>query len=352
MPGECFRGFVPDVRVVATEEEIMQLDSSERQQRVLEAVIGLICGLARRTPIVVAVEDTHWIDPTSEALLSALAARTGLVSVLFLCTHRPGYTAPWLQTAKQIAITPLSQTESEQFISAALGPAATNNAVLGLVRRKLREILCSCRSWLRAVSSGGHDGGLPGTVQAVLMSRIDRLPRAARSLLQIASVLGREFHLRLVEQLWNNAERLDYLLNELMRLQLIYERIEVDERILVFSHALVQDAAYESLLKSRRQEMHRQAAQAIEKLFPGSVRPWPLCWRIIMRAEAMPRTQSVTRSSPPTAHFRPMRSPKPKACCGRRWRSRNPCRGNWVWASHLRCDATFASALPCRQVRR
>ena len=256
--------------IVASDDEIMQLDTSLRQEKIKEAVIALVCALARRAPLIVAVEDGHWIDPTSEALLNALAERARQHAFLFICTHRPGYAAPWLHASTQIRIAPLSRHESEKFIAAVLGPSPGDETVVELVAERAQGNPLFLQELTRAIGSSGHHGALPNTLHAVLMSRIDRLPRAARNLLQIASVIGREFHLRLVEQLWTSAERLEAQLNELMRLQLIYERIDADERILVFSHALIQDAAYESLLRSRRQEMHRQAAQAIEKLFPGS----------------------------------------------------------------------------------
>jgi class 3 adenylate cyclase/tetratricopeptide (TPR) repeat protein len=255
------------------EDQIEQLAAHVRQARTFESLTELLRALARQGPLLVAVEDLHWIDRTSEAYLASLAAQIEGLPILFVATHRPTYQAPWSGDpgTTQIMPSPLGTEDSLAVLRSLMGDRASEPEVRALVMEKAQGNPLFLEELSRAIVQHGPDFALPDTIQGVLMSRIDNLQKSARTALQIASVLGREFQLRLLDAIWLQAERLNDLVAELKRLQLIYERVDMDDTILVFRHALIQDAAYETLLVANRRELHRKAAQAIERLFPGSL---------------------------------------------------------------------------------
>jgi class 3 adenylate cyclase/tetratricopeptide (TPR) repeat protein len=255
------------------EDEVNRLQGNVLQTRILRALTDLVVALGRSGPCILAIEDLHWIDQLSENFLASLTDRIDGLPILFIATHRPGYRAPWSGQpgVTQIVLSPLNREDSVTLLRSAMGERAKDPEIAALVTGKAQGNPLFIEELSRAVAQQGAGFNLPDTVQGVLMSRIDSLPRSCRNALQTAAVLGHDFRLRVLEALWASTERLTDVVAELQRLQLIYERIEADERVIVFRHALIQDAAYESLLKSRRRDLHRSAAQAIEHLFPDGV---------------------------------------------------------------------------------
>ncbi len=255
------------------EDEVNRFQGSILQVRILGALTDLIVALGRTGPCVLAIEDLHWMDQLSENFLTSLTDRIDGLPILFVATHRPTYHAPWFGRpgVTQIVLSPLNREDSLALLRAVLGERANDPEIVTLVTEKAQGNPLFLEELSRAVAQHGVGSGVPDSIQGVLMSRIDSLPRACRNALQTAAVLGRDFRLRVLEALWVSTERLTDVVAELQRLQLIYERIEADERVLVFRHALIQDAAYESLLISRRRDLHHNAAQAIERLFPDGV---------------------------------------------------------------------------------
>ena len=152
-----------------------------------------------------------------------------------------------------------------------IGDRASDQEIATLVAEKAQGNALFIEELSRTVASEGSDAGVPDTVHGILMSRIDQLPKLSRHALQTAAVLGREFRLGVLEALWQHNENLHSLITELQHLKLLYRHIEEEERVLGFRHALIQDAAYESLLISRRRQLHQEAAQAIEQLFPDDL---------------------------------------------------------------------------------
>jgi tetratricopeptide (TPR) repeat protein len=123
----------------------------------------------------------------------------------------------------------------------------------------------------RAVLEHGPERGIPDTVHGVIMARIDRLPDTAKQLLQTASVLGSEVPLRLLSRVWQGAPQIVSELDELCRLEFLYEHIGGGERVFAFTHALTQDVAYDSLLGHRRRDLHLGAARALEELYASGI---------------------------------------------------------------------------------
>jgi len=270
---------------VQTEDPaIRRLAAEARRRYTFEALRALtIAGSARRT-IVFAVEDLHWIDPASQDFLRYLAENIARAAVLILVTHRPGYVAPWADRSyySQIALTPLSEGESEQVVESVLGVRSLPAAVKSLVCQKaegnpfyLEEIT---RSFLDTGILVRADGGyvlgrpvtpqdVPDTVQGVIMARIDRLADTRKRTIQTAAVIGREFAAHLLGRIADIKDRLDDSLADLRALEFIYEKTLFPDLEYVFKHALVQDVAYGSLLKPRRRMLHELVGRAIEELY-------------------------------------------------------------------------------------
>lgn len=265
-----------------------------------------LAGSARR-PLVLVVEDLHWIDPTSEAFLASLGAQIAGTPILLLGTHRPGYRPPWadLPHSVAIALRPLEAGHGRRVVRAVMGPAAAATAVEDAILRRAE----GNPFFLEELSRGaGEDGGpwtaaeVPETVQGVLMARIDRLESEPRRVLQTASVLGREFSARVLGALWHGPGELDHHLAHLQRLGFIYERAAGRVARWVFTHALTQDVAYGALLSDRRRALHRAAAAALEAMPEEAAEGLDQllavhCSRAGMHAEAVRHLRAVARSS-------------------------------------------------------
>ena len=270
---------------VHTDDPAMRgLAAEARRRFTFEALRGLtIAGSARR-PIVFAVEDLHWIDPASQDFLRYLAENSTRAAVLILVTHRPGYLAPWTERSyfSQIALTPLSEGESERVVESVLGVQSLPAAVKAMVCQKAEGNPFYLEEVTRAFLDTGilvraEDGyvlgrpvtpqDVPDTVQGVIMARIDRLADTRKRTIQTASVIGREFGAHLLGRIADIQGRLEDSLAELRALEFIYEKTLFPDLEYVFKHALVQDVAYGSLLKPRRRTLHELVGRAIEELY-------------------------------------------------------------------------------------
>jgi tetratricopeptide (TPR) repeat protein len=229
--------------------------------------------MSRRQPLVIALEDLHWIDRTSEELLAALADSVAGAPVLLVTTYRPGYHPAWMgrSYATQIALQPLTPGDGALVVRALLGEHADESVVQMILERAegnpffLEELAREVRE------QGGHPTAspVPETVEAVLMARIDRLPAGDRSLLQAAAVIGRTvpaFLLSAVTGLDEEERRAG--LRRLRAAEFLYEQAVGDEVAHVFSHALTQEVAYQSLAPDLRCRFHGRIAEVLEGLDP------------------------------------------------------------------------------------
>jgi class 3 adenylate cyclase len=209
------------------DDEVNRLQGNALRARLLGALTDLVVALGRSGPCVLAIEDLHWIDQLSENFLNSLTDRIDGLPILFIATHRSAYHAPWSghPGVTQIVLSPLDREDSFTLLRAALGERAKDPEIAALVTGKAQGNPLFIEELSQAVADHGTRFDLPDTVQGVLMSRIDSLPRSCRNALQTAAVLGRDFRLRVLEALWASTERLTDVVAELQRLQLIYERI-------------------------------------------------------------------------------------------------------------------------------
>jgi predicted ATPase len=197
---------------------------------------------SQRQPLILAVEDLHWIDQTSEACFASLAESLAGASILLLCTYRPGYRPPWLEKsyATQVALRRLTPPDSLAVVHAVL-QRVLPDPLAQVILDKAEGTPFFLEELTRAVVEHGDLRSLPAvpdTVQGVLAVRIDRLPEEPKRLLQTASALGREFSSRLLGALWDTPDVLEAYLEELQRLEFLYERTEASEPVYVCKHVL------------------------------------------------------------------------------------------------------------------
>ncbi len=254
-------------------EGLAQIGPETIKVRIFATLRQLTLAGSRRRPLVLAVEDLHWIDKTSEEYFAAVVEHLAGAPVLLLTTSRPGYQPPWLgkSYATQIALRPLSAEHSRTLVQSTVERADLAGPMTDLILGKGEGNPFFLEELTRAVleqADAALAAGVPDTIQGVLMARIDRLGEPAKRVLQTASVLGREFSSRLLEAVREDGGDLAAHLAELTRVEFLYERSGGAEPVYVFKHALTQEVAYESLLTPRREALHEAAGRALEALFP------------------------------------------------------------------------------------
>jgi class 3 adenylate cyclase/tetratricopeptide (TPR) repeat protein len=228
--------------------------------------------LSLERPLVLVLEDLHWVDKISEEFLGFLAENIGEARILMLATYRPGYHPPWIDKpyAAEVRVQPLSRDDSIDVVHSVLNAERLiQMATEAIVAKADGNPLFLEQLTLHAGEAKDLRSGLmvPDTIHDVVMARIDRLPDELKRLLQLASVAGREFSVRLLGAVWDGVEPLEDLLRELNRLEFVRERVVGDGVMYVFRHALTQEAAYGSLLERHRRAHHGTVGRALEDLY-------------------------------------------------------------------------------------
>jgi predicted ATPase len=277
--------------VLAGSETVASLRPETVKARTFAILLQIFLRRSQQHPLILAIEDLQWIDPTSNDFLVALVEQLAGVPIFLLTTARPSTPVPWLRKsyATQIALAPLTSQESLHLVYAAFGtelvPAALVQRLLAqaegnplfleeLMQGLVEQGVCVrtpegrvtlTEAWrtrpLTAIQ-------LPPTVQGVLTARIDRLPGEAKALLQTLAVIGPTCSWYLLRQVVEAPDAaLHQCLRALQEAELLYERPAMPEPEYVFKHALTQEVAYTALPRARRWEVHERTAQAIEGLF-------------------------------------------------------------------------------------
>jgi class 3 adenylate cyclase/tetratricopeptide (TPR) repeat protein len=259
------------------------MDPGTRRSETLRALQARFLRAAERAPLVCVIEDVHWIDPASEEALTFFSDSVPTSRLLLVLTHRPGY-RPQIGDRSfhaRIALQPLSAVEMAAMAESALEATELPEELRRLIAEKaegnpffIEEVARSlCEQGALRVEEGratlAADGiiVIPDRIQDVLMARLDRLSDAPKHAIQVASVIGREFALRLLERIHEASEALEPIVTELRALELIYEKASHPELAYMFKHALTHDVAYESVLVERRKALHRVVGAAIEELY-------------------------------------------------------------------------------------
>jgi tetratricopeptide (TPR) repeat protein len=258
--------------VEAGTESLTILSPEAIKDRTFETLRQMSLNGSQQRPLICEIEDLHWIDKTSEDYLATLVESLTGASILLLVTYRPGYRLPWLDKsyATQLALRRLAPQDGAVVVRSVVQHAMLPTHLEQMILAKAEGNPFFLEELTRAVLEHGdlqEAVTVPDTIQGVLMARLDRLPEAPKRLLQTASVLGREFSLGLLAAIWDGPEMPPLLLQELTRLEFLYERTGVAESTYSFKHALTQEVAYTSLLITRRQALHAAAGRALETLY-------------------------------------------------------------------------------------
>lgn len=244
---------------------LADLDPATITGRTFEILRDLWLGIGERAPLVLLLEDLHWVDRTSEEFLAGFADQLSSSRVLLLTTYRPDYTPPWTGKpyATQLTLSPLSPDAGRELVGST---AELPDDITQQIIERAEGNPFFLEELAHAAVEVGDAAAVPQTVTEVLAARIDRLGTNPKRAIQSASVLGREFTLPLLEALLPHEVSTAESVQRLKRLELLFERRGSGDRTFVFKHALTQAVAYESLLESRRRELHGRAGRALEVL--------------------------------------------------------------------------------------
>ena len=270
----------------------LQLSPEAQRQRTLESLVAWLFTLTGAQPLVLVVEDLHWIDPSTLELLGMLLEQAPTVPVLLLLTFRPDFEPPWASRSHLVHLTlhPLTRKQIEAMVERVAGGKALPALVLEQLVAKTDGVPLFVEELTKTVlesnllreSDQGYERSdplpelaIPSTLQDSLMARLDRLG-PAKEVAQLSAMLGREFpHELLAAVSPLEAESLEQALRELANAELLFPRGVPPRATYTFKHALIQDTAYESLLKSVRQGLHGRIAEALEKEFPERAQAGP-----------------------------------------------------------------------------
>jgi class 3 adenylate cyclase/tetratricopeptide (TPR) repeat protein len=243
------------------------------KSRTSEMLRQLVLRASRRRPLVVIVEDLHWIDRASEEFLGDLVDVLPAAAILFLATYRPGYQPPWLQRSyvTQIALRRLADRDALALVRHAAADGHVEIDAERIVARGegnplfLEELIHAVRR------APGGAGTIPDTLLGVLTARVDRLSDDAKELLQVAAVIGGAFSPALLGRLVSRPETVESRLRELTQLEFLCQLTAGPEPEYEFKHALTRDAVYQSLLERRRRAVHRAVGEALERQYESRI---------------------------------------------------------------------------------
>ena len=270
----------------------LTLTPQRQRQKTLETLLTWLAAEARRQPVLVIVEDLHWIDPSTLELLSLLIDQVASARLCLMLTARPEFRSPWTMVAHLTALTlrRFAPAQVTRLASHVAGDKALPPAVLEEVVRKTDGVPLFVEELTKVVLESGllqeqEDRyslagplpplAIPATLHDALMARLDRLA-AAKLVAQLGAVIGRTFAYDLVQAVAPlDAATLQGALAQLVEAELVAQRGMPPQATYTFKHALIQDAAYQSLLRSTRQQYHQRIAQVLAERFPETAETQP-----------------------------------------------------------------------------
>jgi predicted ATPase/class 3 adenylate cyclase len=263
---------------------ITSMEPLVRRRQAFEALRALTLRGARLRPVVLVYEDLHWIDTSSEEYLSSLVDSVAGLPLMLIMTYRVGYNPPFGSRSffSTLNLHNLSEAETLTMASRVLGTEQFPPELKAALMEKAEGVPLFIEEVTKTLLDLGvlrrEDGSyrlvkgiaevnVPDTIQDIIMARLDRLGEDGKRTVQLASVIGRQFLVRLLERISGLTSKLEGLLAELQALEIIYRQGLLPEPAYIFKHAVIQDVAYNSLLIQRRKELHRAVGAAIEELY-------------------------------------------------------------------------------------
>jgi class 3 adenylate cyclase len=266
----------------------LNLSPQRQKEKLLDALASQVGTLARRRPVLIVFEDAHWIDPTSQELLDTLVPRLVALPVLLVVTHRPEYVPPWAGQSgvTSLALNRLGRREGAQLVVSVTEGRPLPPALLDEILSRTDGVPLFVEELTKSVIESGllREAGdrytlqtplsalaIPTSLRDSLVARLDRLA-SVKEVAQIGACIGREFSYELIARVTSlDGGPLEAALDKLVEAGLVIRRGTPPDASYTFKHALVQDAAYDSLLKSRRIQLHAVIAQALEHEFADRV---------------------------------------------------------------------------------
>jgi predicted ATPase/class 3 adenylate cyclase len=274
--------------IVEEADPLAGMDAQIKRRRTLDAIKRMLLRESLSQPLIVVFEDLHWIDGETQALLNLLVESIGNAKILLLVNYRTEYTHQWNSKTyyTQLRLDPLGRENARDMLDAVLGDGVELAPLKRLIIDKtegnpffMEEMVqvmfdegSLARNGTVKLAKSLSQLKIPPTVQAILASRIDRLPPDEKDLLQTLAVLGRQFPLALVKSVVSKSEdQLNQMLSDLQLGEFIYEQPASGDVEYMFKHALTQEVAYNSALNQRRKPLHEEIGAAIERLFKDSL---------------------------------------------------------------------------------
>ena len=262
---------------------VLALDPQQRRQRTLEALTAQVEALSRQKPVLMILEDAHWADPTSMEAFSRAVDRTRTFGVLLIVTYRPEFEPPWIGRPNVTVLTlnRLGEREIAAMIDGVTGNKRLPESVRHDIIERTDGIPLFVEEMTKAVLEAENEGAteravaaipspsvaVPASLHASLMARLDRLG-SAKEVAQIGAVIGREFPHALIAAVARKAEpELRSALDRLIEAGLLFRQGVPPHATYLFKHALVQDAAYGTLLREPRRALHARIAETLESQF-------------------------------------------------------------------------------------
>jgi predicted ATPase len=263
----------------------LPLSPEQQKQKIMHALLTILLRIAAQQPVLFVMEDLHWVDPTTLEFLSLLVDQGPTARILALFTFRPNFPPPWTGRSHltQITLPRLPQRQAAEMTGWVAHGKALPVEVVAQVVAKTDGVPLFVEELTKMVLESGllqereeryeltgplPPLAIPATLHDSLMARLDRLA-AVKGLAQLGATLGREFSYELLQAVspWDEGP-LQRGLHQLVAAEFLYQRGLPPQATYLFKHALIQEAAYQSLLRSTRQRYHQHVAQVVEARFP------------------------------------------------------------------------------------
>ncbi|MBI3249263.1 MAG: AAA family ATPase [Deltaproteobacteria bacterium] len=263
---------------------VLTLSPQKQKEKTLAALVSWLLEETGQAPVCCVWEDLHWADPSTLELLTLFVAQVPTTRLLAVLTFRLEFTPPWGAHSylSQLTLSRLGCRHVETMVEQVTGGKDLPKEIVQQIVAKtdgvplfVEELTKSVVESVGAQHAAPLHLGIPATLQDALMARLDRLG-PAKEIAQLGATIGREFSYELLHAVSPlNEETLQHGLQQLVATELVYQRGLTPQASYIFKHALIQDTAYQSLLKSRRQQLHQQIAHVLEERFPETKEAQP-----------------------------------------------------------------------------
>jgi class 3 adenylate cyclase/tetratricopeptide (TPR) repeat protein len=266
------------------DEANLKLEPKQKREKIFEAIRDLFIRESQKKPLVLVFEDLQWIDKTSEEFLNYFIGWLANTPILLILLYRPEYIHRWGSRSyySNVRVDQLSLETSVELVQSILKEGEIVPELRELILNKaagnplfMEELTHTLLENGTIEREGDHyllsrkpsDIQVPDTIQGIIAARMDRLEESLKRIMQVASVIGREFAFRILQAIMEMKEELKSHLLNLQGLEFIYEKRLFPELEYIFKHAITQEVAYNSLLLKRRKEIHEKIGRAIEEIY-------------------------------------------------------------------------------------